>query len=162
MEGQLANYTSGGAAHDLGLGILSSVNQGAAHDLGLGALSSLLGHNNPPQPVLPYKWYYVTPRFSRFLSILPSVLTSIRKPDEAINNVVASLESALLRPQLRDFERHRHRLLASLPRSTRLGMSIALFLLPITLSPLSAARRQSPVSASARGQGSAARDQPAH
>lgn len=87
----MANYTGGGAAHDLGLGTLSSGNQGAAHDLGLGALSSLIGHNNPPQPALPYKWYYVTPRFSRFLSNL-AVSDKHREAGlKKFNNVVASL-----------------------------------------------------------------------
>jgi hypothetical protein len=74
-----------GAAHDLGFGILRSDNQGAANAL-FG--SSFLGHNNPPQP---HQWFYVTPRFSRFLSNL----TVSEKHREAglkkFNNVVASL-----------------------------------------------------------------------
>jgi hypothetical protein len=54
-------------------------------------MGSLLGHNNPPLPTLPYHWYYVTPRFTRFLAAL-------RVPDKhreaglkKFNNVVASL-----------------------------------------------------------------------
>lgn len=71
----MANFTSGGAAHDLGLG----------------ALSSLVGHNNPPQPIVPHNWYHVTPRFKQFLSNL----TVSEKHREAglkkFNNVVSCL-----------------------------------------------------------------------
>jgi hypothetical protein len=66
----LADLRASAAARGLGLGMLSSANQGSVHDLGLNALSSLLGHNNPPQPILPHCWYYVTPRFTQFLANL--------------------------------------------------------------------------------------------
>jgi hypothetical protein len=79
------------AAHDLGLGMLSSANQGAVHDLGLGALSSLLGHNNPPQPTLPYSWYYVTPRFTQLLAKLAVSETHREVGLKKFNNVVGSL-----------------------------------------------------------------------
>jgi hypothetical protein len=56
-------------------------------------MSALLGHNNPPLPTLPYNWYYVTPRFKRFLSNL--TVSESDKHREAglkkFNNVVASL-----------------------------------------------------------------------
>ncbi|MGY3122754.1 hypothetical protein ACVWXQ_006691 [Bradyrhizobium sp. S3.14.4] len=64
---------------------------GAAHDLGLGALSSLLGHNNPPQPTLPHTWYYVTPRFTQFLSNLAVSDKQREAGLKKFNNVVGSL-----------------------------------------------------------------------
>ncbi|MGY4176781.1 hypothetical protein ACVIHH_002072 [Bradyrhizobium sp. USDA 4518] len=85
----MANHFGSGVTQDLGLGILSSANQGASQ--GLGALSSLFGHNNPPQPTLPYGWYYVVPRFTRFLSNL-TVSDKHRETGlKKFNNVVASL-----------------------------------------------------------------------
>jgi hypothetical protein len=80
------------AGHDLGLGILNSANHGAAaSDLGLGALSSLLGHNNPPHTPPPHNWYYVTLRFTQFLSSLAVSEKHREAGLKKFNNVIGSL-----------------------------------------------------------------------
>jgi Second Messenger Oligonucleotide or Dinucleotide Synthetase domain len=67
------------------------LSMGAAEDLGLLGMGSLLGHNNPPQPTLPYNWYYVTPRFTRFISNLRVSDTHREAGLKKFNNVVGSL-----------------------------------------------------------------------
>lgn len=89
------NLPTFGAAYDLGLfgaALTRPVGPSAASDLGLGlgALSSLFGHNNPPQPT-PYNWYYVTPRFTSFLSNLAVSEKHRAEGLKKFNNVVASL-----------------------------------------------------------------------
>ncbi|WP_314950571.1 SMODS domain-containing nucleotidyltransferase [Bradyrhizobium cosmicum] len=64
---------------------------GAAQDLGLFGVSALFGHNQPPLPTLPYNWYYVIPRFTRFLS---NLAVSEKHRDAGLKkytNVIASL-----------------------------------------------------------------------
>lgn len=80
------------AGLDLGLGMLSSTGQGAAHDLGVGALSSLIGHNSPPlTPPPPYNWYYLRPRFTKFLSNLAVSEKHREVGLRKFNNVVSCL-----------------------------------------------------------------------
>jgi Second Messenger Oligonucleotide or Dinucleotide Synthetase domain len=72
---------------------LSFSSMSAAHDLGLGgALSPLLGHNNPPAQVpLLHSWYYVTSRFTNFLSNLAVSEKHREAGLKKFNNVVGSL-----------------------------------------------------------------------
>jgi hypothetical protein len=86
-----AHVPVSGAVRDLGLGILSAANQGAANDLGLFGASALLGHNNPPQPTLPYSWYYVIPRFTQFLANLAVTDKHREAGLKKFNNVIGSL-----------------------------------------------------------------------
>jgi hypothetical protein len=51
----------------------------------------MLGHNSPPQQALPYNWYHVTPRFTRFLADLRVSEKHREAGLKKFNNVVGSL-----------------------------------------------------------------------